>query len=458
MQERVTLPHAQINSDLLVTVLRTPMWYWIALGVLGALTLVGLGVFGVVMATGMGLTGLGRAVVWAVFISDFVYWVGIAHAGVMISALLRLSKAEWRRPITRAAEVVTVFALIWAALHPVIHAGRPWRVFYWVFPYDFPRGIWPDPRSPLVWDPAAITTYLTGTFLFVIVALVPDMAVIRDRTNGIKHQVYSFLAMGWRGTPRQWKLQVMAGFLLSALLLPVFVSVRSIIAWDFSVSIGVNGWHTTVMAPYFLMGAVHSGVAAVTIMMILMRRLFRWEAYIRIEHIENLAKLMIALGTGWLYFFLLEFGFSLYSLESADLALREMLVSTWPWNLLFYIMLIGVYFFPVPLWLFRSVRRSPMWMVITCLAVNVGMWIERFLVIVPSLARKQPLTFNWGTYHPTIYEITILIGGGAAVLFMLMLFAKLAPMIPIFDMKEGQVLSDNVQVGRKSVPALRVEE
>ena len=459
MQERTTLSHEQINKDLLVNVLRAPPLYWIIVGILALIVLAGAVAFGFMLNKGLGVTGLNRPVMWGFFITDFVFWIGISHAGVMLSAILRLSKAEWRRPATRAAEILTVFSLLWAAPHAIIHSGRPWRTPYWVFPgYDFARGVWPDIRSPLFWDPTAIFTYLIGSTLFVIVALVPDLAVIRDRTKGLRHYIYRLLAMGWRGTPRQWKLQIIAGFLLSALLLPVFVSVHSIVSWDFAVNIGVEGWHATIFAPYFVIGAVLSGVSAVVSMMILMRWLFKWDAYIRIEHIDALGKLLIVIATTWLLFFIIEFSMALYTLEAQEIALREFQLFQWPFAMLFGIFFVTAYLLPVPLWLFRRVRRNLLLMFITTMLVNVGMWLERFLIIVPSLARKQPLTFDWGTYHPSIIEIIIIVAGFAMVFLLLLLFAKVFPLIPIFDIKEGQTLSDNIQIGRRSVPALRVEE
>lgn len=459
MQERMTLSHEQINADLLNNVLRARLRFWIVVGFLALVVLAGAIAVGFLVWKGMGLTGLNRPVMWGFFITDMVFWIGISHAGVMLSAILRLSKAEWRRPATRAAEVLTVLSLMWSMLHPVIHAGRPWRVLYWNFPgYDFARGIWPDIRSPLFWDPTAIFTYLIGSTLFVIVALVPDLAVIRDRSTGIRHHIYSLLAMGWRGTPRQWKLQIIAGFLLSALLLPVFVSVHSIVSWDFAVQVSVEGWHATIFAPYFVIGAVLSGVSGVVSMMIAMRWLFGWNAYIRPEHIDALGKLLVVIATTWLLFFFIEFVMALYTLEAQEIALRELQLFTWPWNMLFGIFLFTAYLIPVPMWMFKKVRRSMSLMLITTLVVNVGMWLERFLIIVPGLARKQPFAFSWGTYHPSIVEITIVVAGFALVLLLLMLFSKAFPLIPLFDIKEGQTLSDNIRIGRKNVPALRVEE
>ena len=458
MQERRVQTDAEINSDLLNNVLKARRWYWPTVGVVAAVLLAAIIAWVIVIVMGLGVTGLNRPVMWGFFVTNFVFWIGISHAGVMLSAILRLSKAEWRRPATRAAEVLTVFSLMVAATNIFMHIGRVWRLLYWAVPYDFARGIWPNIRSALIWDPSAITTYLTGSILFVTVALIPDMAVIRDRTTGIRHQIYSLLAMGWRGTPRQWRLQIVAGFLLSALLLPVFVSVHSIVSWDFAAAVSVESWHSTIFAPYFVIGAVHSGVSGVVTVLIIMRYLYKWDAYIRPEHLDALGKLLIAIATAWFYFFAMEIIFSLYSLEGQEIALRELQIFEWPFAPLFVTFIITGYFLPVPLWLFKKVRRSAKWMLITTLSVNIGMWLERFLIVIPGLARKQPLTFDWSTYHPSIFEIIMVTGTFAFVALMMLLFSKVFPLIPIFDVKEGQILSDEIQVGRRKVPALKVEE
>ena len=457
MQERVVLTDKEINRDLLRSSLETPLWWWLAVGFLTLVVLTAAGAFGYMVNQGIGVTGLNRPVMWGFFLTNFVFWIGISHAGVMISAILRLTHAEWRRPVTRAAEVLTVFSLLTALMMPMVHLGRVWR-FFWILPYDFARGVWPDIRSPLVWDPAAIGTYLTGSSLFVYVALLPDLAVARDRTTGWRHVTYSVLCLGWRGTPRQWQLQTVAGILLSALILPVFVSVHSIVSWDFAVASSVEGWHSTIFAPYFVIGAVHSGVSAVVTMMALMRWLWKWDAYIRPEHFDALGRLLIVVATTWFLFFFLEVMFGLYSLESQELALREMQLFQWPWIMLFIIFILTAYFIPVPLWMSRKVRRNIALMFWTSILVNIGMWLERFLIIVPGLARKQPFTFDWGTYHPSIIEILIVIGTFAMVSLLLLLFSKMFPLIPLFEQKEGQIFARNLDVGRKQVPAVVREE
>src|SRR3972149_5616587 len=236
MQERVVLSQAQITDDLMRPVETTSPWFWPVAGFLALVVLLGTGAFGWLAYWGLGPTGYVRPVYWAFFITNFVFWVGISHAGVMISSILRLTHAEWRRPVTRAAEILTVFALATAALMPIIHTGRPWRI-YFTLPYDFARDIWPNVRSPLIWDPAAIGTYLLGSSLFVYVALLPDLAVLRDHTTGWRHRFYGLLSLGFRGSQRQWRMQSIAGILLAALILPVFVSVHSIVSWDFGVSL-----------------------------------------------------------------------------------------------------------------------------------------------------------------------------------------------------------------------------
>jgi molybdopterin-containing oxidoreductase family membrane subunit len=452
MQDHIQLTQKEVNDSILAGVLGMPKWWLGAVTLLTLVVFTGLGAFGFMVNKGIGVTGLNRPVFWGFFITNFVFWIGISHAGIMISAILRLTQAEWRRPITRAAEVLTVFSLM-AAMHtPLFHVGRPWRDF-WVFPYDFGRGVWPNIRSPFVWDPSAVGTYLIASSLFVFVALLPDLAIVRDRTTGLVSKIYGAMCMGWRGTPRQWRMQALAGILLSALVLPVFVSVHSIVSWDFAVTIGVDGWHSTIFAPYFIIGAIHSGVSAVAMLMALMVWLWNWGKIIRPDHFDAIGRLLIVVATTWFFFFFLEWVFALYTLESAEIALRELQLFQWPYILLFIVFLLTAYFIPVPLWLFKNVRRSTKWIVFTTVLVNIGMWLERFLIIIPGLARKTPLTFDWGTYHPSLIEILIVAETFAFVALGLLLFAKVFPLIPLFDIKEGMVVRDEIKIGRRTVPA-----
>ncbi len=458
MQEGRVLPARVVNRDLLGSILASPRWFWFAFIILGMIVLGGFSAAGLMVNKGLGVTGLNRPVMWGFFIVNFVFWIGISHAGVMLSAILRLSKAEWRRPATRAAEVLTVFSLMTAMLMPLIHTGRPWRLVYWIYtipfiPYDFARGIWPNIRSPLVWDPSAVYTYLTSSVLFVLVALVPDMAVLRDRTTGIPHRIYSVMSMGWQGNPRQWKLQIIAGVLLSALILPVFVSVHSIVSWDFGMAVSVKSWHSTIFAPYFVVGAVHSGVSAVAFVMIILRWIYGWQDYIRHEHIDALGRLLIVVATGWFYFFVMEVIFGFYGREADEIAVREFQFTKPPWNLWFMFFTGLTYFLPVAMWLASSWRRNLWLMSIACISVNIGMWLERFLIIVPGLAQKQLFTFTWHTYAPSAVEITIIGATFALVAMLMLLFARVLPLIPLYDIKEGNILKTEIRIGRRVVPA-----
>ena len=464
MQDRAVLGNTpqqidqKINRDLVGNLFAAPLRFWVVVGVLAMLVAGWFSTIGWMVNQGLGVTGLNRPMMWGFMIVNFVFWVGISHAGVMLSAILRLAQAEWRRPATRAAEVVTVFSLMTAVIFPIIHTGRPWRTLYWAFPWDFQRGIWPDVRSPLVWDPTAISTYLTSSILFVFVALIPDIAVARDRATGLRKKVYSVLAMGWRGYPRQWRLQIIAGFLLSALILPVFVSVHSIVSWDFGVTQSVEGYHSTIFAPYFVIGAVHSGVSAVVTVLIILRWLFKWEDYIRRDHLDSLGRLLIVVATAWFYFFAMEVLFGMFTLDNSEIGYRTMQMFEWPYWPLYIVFIVTAYFFPVPMWLFRNVRRSFFWMLVTTISVNIGMWFERFLIIVPSLSRKEELTFNWSTYHPSLVEISLIIGSFCWVAMLVLLFSKFFPLIPLYDIKEGETLKDRIKIGRVWVPAVMREE
>jgi molybdopterin-containing oxidoreductase family membrane subunit len=454
MQQRRQLDQVYTNRKLLNGQLDTPKWWLPTVSILGVIVLIGVIVIATMINKGLGVTGLARPVYWGLFITTFVFWVGISHAGIMISAILRLTQAEWRRPVTRAAELLTVFSLLTALVFPLIHAGRPWRIAYWIVPYDLSRGIYPNIRSPLIMDPVAIGTYLTGSTLFLYVALLPDLGNLRDRTTGWRNAMYTVLSLGWRGNPRQWKMQTVGGILLSALMLPIFVSVHSIVSWDFAIASAVEGWHSTIFAPYFVIGAVHSGVSAVVTMMALMRWLWKWDDFIRPEHFDALARLLIVVATGWLGFTFLELTFALYGQDAPEIALREMQMFTWPWNGLFILFFLTAYAIPVPMWLFKRVRTNIALMFWTSILVNIGMWLERFLIIVPGLARRTPFVYTWEAYRPSPVEWTIFIWSFAWVTFLMLLFSKFFPLVPLFEQKESQVFTDDVMIGRAKVPAI----
>ncbi|MDA1296513.1 MAG: polysulfide reductase NrfD [Chloroflexi bacterium] len=458
MQQRRVLDQVETNRILLNGQLNTPKWWLPTVLGLGVVVLIGFVIIGFMVNRGLGVTGLSRPVYWGLFITTFVFWVGISHAGIMISAILRLTQAEWRRPVTRAAELLTVFSLLTALIFPLIHAGRPWRIAYWILPYDFARGIFPNIRSPLIMDPVAIGTYLTGSTLFLYVALLPDLGNLRDRTRGWQKTLYTVLALGWRGNPRQWKLQTVGGILLSALMLPIFVSVHSIVSWDFAITPAVEGWHSTIFAPYFVIGAVHSGVSAVVTMMALMRWLWKWDDFIRPEHFDALARLLIVVATAWLGFTFLELVFAIYSLDAPEIALRELQIFSWPWNLMFGVFLMTGYIIPVGMWLFKSVRNNIALMFWTSLFVNIGMWLERFMIIVPGLSRRTPFVYTWDSYRPSLVEWSILVWSVAWVTFLMLLFSRFFPLVPLFEQKESQIFVDKIKIGRVNVPAILREQ
>ncbi|TLN02741.1 polysulfide reductase, partial [bacterium] len=306
----------QLNDEMLSS-LGTPVWRWYALAfVLGAVVAWGLYAFWHMVSTDMSCTGLNRPVMWGIFIVSFVFWVGLSHSGTMVSAILRLSRANWRRPILRAAEAMTVFSITVAGLFPIIHLGRNW-VFYYLLPYPNQRGLWPNFRSPLLWDAMAITTYIIGSTLFLYLGMLPDLAIVRDRSSGWRRKLYAALAMGWRGSAREWSVYRKASTLMAALIIPVAVSVHSIVAFDFAVTV-VPGWHSTIFPPYFVIGAIDSGVAAVITLMIVVRKAFRLEEYLTPEHFDNMGKLLLVISLLWTYAYFVDVNITWYAHEPIE--------------------------------------------------------------------------------------------------------------------------------------------
>lgn len=455
MQARLTLSPAQIHDDLLRFTLAAPsMWFWLLVVILGAIVGAGAIGIGVLVYLGLQFQGLTNVTLWSVQIVNFVYWAGVSHAGVMLSAVLRLTQAEWRRPITRAAEVLTVVALVTAAIFPLTHTGRPWRTLYWMFPYDFTRDVWPSVRSALFWDMSAIITYLMGTVVFVYLTLLPDLALCRERTSGWRRRVYGALSLGFRGTTRQWRLQSITAILLSVLILPVFVSDHSAVAWDLSMAI-VPGWHSTVYGPYFLAGAVLAGSAAVVTFMVALRRALRLEQYLTPDHFDAMGRLLVVIASIWLFLLLMHFYFDVSGQDPVTLAVWELRLFTAPYNVLSPIMLLVTCVVPIPIWLIRRFRRNPAIMFWTSLLVTLGMYLERYILVVTPLSYKHPFVFTWiVAYEPRPLEYVVILSTFALVILGVTLFAKLFPIVPIYDVKEGQALRQEIQVGRVRVPAV----
>jgi molybdopterin-containing oxidoreductase family membrane subunit len=423
----------QINDDLLRPLSGASGGYLLALAFLGGIVVAAVAAFGAQVYGGIGVSGLRRPVFWGFYITNFVFWIGLSHAGTLISAILRLANATWRRPVTRCAEVITVFALTIGAAFPVIHLGRPWLAF-WLIPYPSERGIWPNIRSPLLWDFFAITTYLISSVTFLLLPMIPDLALVRDRASGFRKKIYSALAIGWTGTPRQWKRLETAMHIMAIAVIPVAVSVHSIVSWDFAMA-PVPMWHSTIFAPYFVTGAIFSGIAALILAMALLRKFLHLEEYLRPVHFENLGKLLLVMSLLWFYFVFSERLTGWYGNESSEMAVFW-LTQRGSFAPLFWMMIFFNFLIPFPLLAIKKFRTIT-GTAIASATVVVGMWLERFLIIVPSLSRKY-LPYAWATpspYRPTWVEIMITIGTFAAMALLYMLFSKFVPIISVWELK-----------------------
>ena len=380
---------------------------------------------------GLGVWGLTHPVMWAMDITNFVFWVGIAHSGTLISAILYLFRVRWRASVYRTAEAVTVFALLTAGLFPLIHLGRPW-FFYWLLPYPQGGGLWVNFRSPLVWDVFAVMTYMIISVLFFFTGLVPDVAVVRNRTTGWRHRFYAFLAQGWQGTDRQWHHYKAAYVFLAALATPLVISVHSVVSWDFAQSI-VAGWHSTIFAPYFVAGAIHSGLAMVITLLILLRRTYRLDVYITQEHLENLAKLIILTGLIVGYAYAVETYIAWYSNNVPEWQ-RFTYQVTGEYAIPFWIMILFNSLVPL-LFFVKRIRTSTPWLFIIAILINIGMWMERFVIIVTGLAHEYD-PYSWGLFIPTWVDISITLGAFAWFFLWFLLFIKFLPVISIVEVKE----------------------
>ena len=449
MSEQTTKNARQRNDEMLSS-LQAPTWRWYGLVFcLGAVVAWGLAAFTYQVMNGMYVTGKNRPVMWGFYITGFVFWVGLSHSGTMVSAILRLSQANWRRPILRAAEAMTVFCITVAGLFPLIHLGRNW-IFYFLIPYPTQRGLWPNFRSPLLWDMTAIFAYMTGSILFLYLGLLPDLAVARDRSSGWRRQLYTALAMGWRGTAREWVVFRKASTLLAALIIPVAVSVHSIVAWDFAVTV-VPGWHSTIFPPYFVIGAILSGVAAVITLMIVIRSAFHLEDYLTPLHFDNMGKILLVISLLWSYAYFVEVQITWYAHEPIEWESFSFMADKYTGLLL--LMLVANSLLPIVTMCVKRLRRSIRVMLAVSLMVNVGMFIERFLIIVPSLSHKN-MPFVWGSYRPSWVEISVNLAALAGFALLFTLFAKCFPMVALTDVRELEVRQTELPAGRTTVPSL----
>jgi Ni/Fe-hydrogenase subunit HybB-like protein len=423
----------KIRKDLLLPLFHTSRRYYVLVFVLVAIGLPGMFVYVYQMSEGMGVAGITRPVFWGFYITNFVFWIGISHAGTLISAILRLVNATWRRPVTRCAEAITVFALAIGAQYPIIHLGRAW-LFFWLIPYPSERGIWPNFRSPLVWDFFAISTYLTGSLTFLLLPIIPDWAMVRDRATGLRKRIYTLLALGWRGTPREWHRLEVAMRIMAVTILPVAVSVHTIVSWDFAM-VPVPMWHSTVFGPYFVAGAIFSGIAALIIAMALVRKALHLEEYLKPIHFDNLGKLLLVMSLLWIYFIFSERLTVWYGNQPAEMA-AFWSIQRGRFAVLFWTMVCCNFLIPFPILAIKKLRTIA-GTVIASSTIVVGMWLERFLIVVPPLEHKY-LPYDWGSYRPTWVEITITVGTFMGMILLYVLFAKFVPMISIWELKGGQ--------------------
>jgi Ni/Fe-hydrogenase subunit HybB-like protein len=424
--------YEQVNRDAMRLLTKPGKGYLALLGLSVALVGMAAVAFFYEIYYGIGYAGITNPAGWGTFITTFVFWVGIGHAGTLISAILFLFRAPWRQSIYRLAEAMTVFAVLTAALFPIIHIGRPW-FFYWLLPLPSQRQIWPNFRSPLLWDVFAVTTYLTVSSVFFFIGLIPDIAAARDSTTvPWRKKVYTVLALGWRGTDREWKNFTRAYLFLAALATPLVLSVHSVVSWDFAVSI-VPGWHTTIFAPYFVAGAILSGVAMVVTISVPIRKIFRLEAYLTDLHFDRMAKLLLLTSCIVGFAYSMEYFMAWYSGElfERDVFWDRVFGEYWwaGWSMITYNAIL-----PQLLWI-KKIRLNLNAFFIISIFVNIGMWYERFVIIVPSLSHSyEPWKFL--NYHMSYTEAAILLGSFGWFFMWFLLFLRFLPSLSIAEIKE----------------------
>ena len=396
---------------------------------------------GYLLVTGVGIWGINIPVGWGFAIINFVWWIGIGHAGTLISAILLLLRQQWRTSINRFAEAMTLFAVACAGLFPLMHLGRP-TLFYWLLPYPNTMGLMPQFRSPLVWDVIAVITYATVSLMFWYIGLIPDLATLRDRaTNRVLRVVFGFLAMGWRGSARHWKRYRQAYVWMAALATPLVISVHSIVGLDFAAGL-IPGWHSTIAPPFFVAGAVLSGFAMVIVISIPLRKFYHLEDLITARHLDMMAKFILVTSLMVSYGYLMELFMGWYSGNTfEEYLIQNHLLG--PYAVLYYGMILFNVLIPQVLWIPR-IRRSVPWLFVIGLVVLVGMWLERFVIVAVSLHRDF-LPSSWAMYIPTVWDYATLLGSIGLFLTLLFLFIRFLPVISIFEMRELVVEKQEAQ-------------
>ncbi|MCI0614391.1 polysulfide reductase NrfD [bacterium] len=410
---------------------KTPLGWFIGFGISFLLLMGLIFTIAVLLFVGVGIWGIMIPVGWGFDIINFVWWIGIGHAGTLISAILLLLRQEWRTSINRFAEAMTLFAVSCAGLYPLLHMGRPWLA-YWLFPYPNTMAIWPNFKSPLVWDVFAVSTYATVSAMFWFVGLIPDLATLRDRSSSrIGRIIYGMLAMGWRGSTKHWHRYETAYLLLAGLSTPLVVSVHTIVSFDFAIGI-IPGWHATIFPPYFVAGAIYAGFAMVLTLAIPIRAVYGLQDFITMRHLQNMAKIMLATGLLVAYGYMMETFMAWYSgNEYEKFTIWNRM--TGPYRHMYWALIFCNVFTPNLLW-FPKIRNNTIFLFIISIIVSIGMWLERYVIIVVSLSRDF-LPSSWGTYKGTPFDWSMFIGTIGLFLTLLFLFVRVLPMISIFEMR-----------------------
>ena len=422
---------ANVNNDILVNTRKPHPMFYVALCSSLLCVVLG-GVFWAIQITsGMGVAGLNSPVYWGVYITNFVFWVGIGHAGTLISAILFLFRARWRNSVNRSAEAMTIFAVMCAGMFPLIHVGRVWVAAYWMLPLPNTNNLWVNFRSPLIWDVFAISTYLIVSLLFWYMGMIPDLASLRDRMRGFKRLVYGILSFGWRGTARQWHHYETGYAFLAALATPLVLSVHSVVSWDFAMSIQ-PGWHTTIFPPYFVAGAILSGCAMVYTLLMPVRWMFNLQDYIKKEHLDALLRLTLLTSSIVFYAYAVEFFVAWYS---GNVYEQEIFAKRLHGEYAFYfwVMFFCNCIFPLLFWFKRFRKHVPI-SYIVCVFVNVGMWFERYNIIVSSLV-EDFIPGSWGHYQPSWTEMIITLGSFGWFFFWFLIFCRYFPIVSLSEIK-----------------------
>jgi molybdopterin-containing oxidoreductase family membrane subunit len=420
-------------SDIVLTPIRRTPWGWpIGIVIAGLFLLMYLFSLAVLFSIGVGVWGINVPINWGFDIINFVWWIGIGHAGTLISAILLLFRQDWRTSINRAAEAMTIFAVVCAGMYPLIHTGRPWLDF-WFLPYPSTLGIWPQFRSPLEWDVFAISTYASVSIMFWFVGLVPDLATLRDRAQNIwVKRFYALLSLGWRGSAKHWQRFEVASLILSGLSTPLVLSVHSIISFDFAVA-QLPGWHTTIFPPYFVAGAVYCGFAMVIVLLIPLRRWYGLHNVITMKHFDVMGKVMLASGLIVAYGYFCEMFYAWYSANIYEMFMAvNRLTGPYGWS--YWTLILSNVLIPQLLWSKRVRLNLPALFIIS-IFINIGMWFERWVIIVVSLHRDF-LPSSWGLYAPSRWDWATFIGSFGLFFFLFILFIRLLPMIAAFEVRD----------------------